>query len=130
MDRSHMPNRAAADVLADESAIVWIPGFEPGKHRYVREAIHSHASRRRGPLRWSGRVVGWTELAPDAERTDLGFFRRVFWLAEHDPYEAGGGAPCEAVDPMTVVPGRPGRLTEMAWGKPFKKDAEEQGARR
>lgn len=109
------PHDDFAHMIEREAQIVWRPDFDPHAHRYVREVIYQHADRRRGRLRWNGHEVGWSELRPDARRHGMFFVRRVFWLAAHDPYE-GRGAPIEAVDPLTLTPGKPGELTERAWG--------------
>ncbi|HEX8913558.1 MAG TPA: DUF6009 family protein [Humisphaera sp.] len=113
-----VPHAERAAAMADEARVVWAPGFDPASARYVREVVSEHEGRRVGRVRWNGREVGWTELRPGAPRRGSFFHRRVFWLAAHDPYE-GSGAPVEAVDPLTVAPGRPGVLTERAWGRPF-----------
>jgi hypothetical protein len=58
------------------------------------------------------KVVGWSNLKPNAPSISRGTFeRRVFWLKDYDPYE-NGGCPAEAVDPLTVLPGKPGKVTD------------------
>ena len=102
--------------LAWEARIVWLRPVET-LPRYVREIVHQiprrvGISRRRHPG-----IVGYSELRPEAPADFPGVFsRRVFWLADHDPYE-GGGAPCEAVDPLTVAPGVAGKNTDRAFGR-------------
>lgn len=111
--------------LAHESDIHWLaPTCQ--LPRYVRETVFQFCARRRGPIRWSGRVVGWSNLSPAAKSHNGSFTRRVFWLTQDDPYGGGSGrgAPVEAVDPFTVVPGVSGRMTSRAWGAPI-----EQGDR-
>lgn len=108
-----IPHASYEHELRHEERIVWLPGFDPRKWRYVREAVYPYADRRRGRLKWNGREVGWSELRSDAPRIRSCFWRRVFWLASHDPYEGRGG-PIEAVDPLTVAPGKLGERNERA----------------
>jgi hypothetical protein len=122
-----VPHRDRAAAMAAEARVVWATGFDPSSARYVREVVCEHEHRRVGRVRWNGREVGWTELRPEARRRGFFFVRRVFWLAAHDPYD-GSGAPVEAVDPLTVAPGRPGELTERAWGRPFRSASAPAGA--
>lgn len=118
------PHTDDAKDLQGEEAIHWVPGFDPAGVRYVRETVQLWCPRRRGPMRWQGfRVVGWSNLAHDAPNSrGSGYFaRRVFWLKDYDapapgPYGASG-APSEGVDPLTIFPGKPGDLTERAWGR-------------
>ena len=109
----------AAD-LADEAGIVWeTPDGLPPQCRYVRELLDGfqHFRQRIGGYRGPGQRVGYAVLSKAAPSRRCGYFtRRVFWLASHDPY-ASGGAPCEAVDPLTVFSGVPGWLTRRARGE-------------
>ena len=106
------------ETICNETRIVW--DEDVSSLDYVREGIYAVAGyRRRGPVRTPGRRVGYAEVS----RNEGGpvIHRRIFWLAEHDrDSEPDGcyasGAPSEAVDPRTVRPGVPGRLTERAWG--------------
>ena len=108
-----------------EIGIVWEEDIS--KLRFVREDIDPWARWRQKPVRWSGagRRVGYSVLAKDAPN-NFGFpscfIRRVFWVrtAEFEDYKTG--APLKAVDPYTVAPGVPGRMTERAWGRPFEED--------
>lgn len=92
--------------LQYESRIVWLVPLDR-LPKYVRQSVQA-LPRRRG-LSWQkrhfllpGRIVGYSELRPDAPSDAPGeFVRRVFWLKSHDPY-GGGGAPAESVDPRTV----------------------------
>ncbi|MER5201485.1 DUF6009 family protein [Streptomyces sp. NPDC002755] len=103
--------------LADEVDVVWLE--DPANFDYVRQALDK-ATQRRGKPRYSrdGRLVGYTNLASDAEcDPDSGLFtRRTFFLLPHDrdsqptgDYEVG--APGEAVDPLTIRPGKTGAKT-------------------
>jgi hypothetical protein len=103
--------------LTGEVQVVWLE--DPERLDYVRQALDK-VNTRRGRPRYDrdGRLVGYTELAPDAERDpDSGFFtRRTFFLLPHDrdsdptgDYEVG--APGEAVDPSTIEPGKVGAKT-------------------
>ncbi|WP_086799996.1 DUF6009 family protein [Streptomyces caniscabiei] len=103
--------------LTDEVEVVWLE--DPAHLDYVRQALDK-VSQRRGRPRYSrdGRLVGYTNLAPNAERDpDSGLFaRRAFFLLPHDrdsdptgDYEVG--APGEAVDPRTIEPGKTGAKT-------------------
>jgi hypothetical protein len=105
----------AGDGLRHEARIVWLRPLE-ALPRYVRE-VEYEIPRRVGISR--GRhpgVVGYAELRPDAPAVLPGTFRRrVFTVAPWDPY-AGGGCPCEGVDPRTVRPGVWGVQTPRAVG--------------
>ena len=101
--------------LCHESRIVWLRPLAE-LPRYVRQAVYILA-RRVGINRstYPG-AVGYAELAASARSIHPGQFeRRVFWLKSHDPYD-GGGAPCEAVDPLTVSAGVAGVRTDRACG--------------
>jgi hypothetical protein len=107
----------------EEDGIVW--EIDISRADYVREWIVPAATRRR-PIAWRGPGcrVGYSVLRPDADSGGYPrqFFRRVFWLKDCDRYyQPNGtyrtGAPMEAVDPLTVAPGVPGRLTARDWGK-------------
>jgi hypothetical protein len=111
-----------------EVAIVWDADFTPSKHRYIRETVSGYESRRSGRIRHDGfRVVGWSVIKHWVSGSESSghkgmFRRRVFWLKDYDatgPY-AGCGAPVEGVDPLLIEAGRPGVMTERAWGGPFK----------
>jgi hypothetical protein len=107
--------------LSHESRIVWLEDI--GRLDYVRAAVYLLPFRARKPGRrnYPGRLVGFAALRPETPGYGGRFWRRLFWLDEHDrdsgggPYLAGG-APCEAVDPRTVAPGVPGAMTARAWG--------------
>ncbi|MEW2426248.1 DUF6009 family protein [Streptomyces sp. NPDC017943] len=103
--------------LVYERRVVWLEC--PDGLDYVRQTLDK-GPRRTGRPRYArdGRLVGYAELAPDAEACpDSGFYRRrIFFLLPHDrPNEPDGpyrvGAPGEAVDPRTVRPGRVGCKT-------------------
>jgi hypothetical protein len=109
-------------LLRSEERIVWTE--EPKKFDYVREIIVPHRCRRGAVYlgaTYNGRIVGYAELRPDAQRFDeSGFLRRVFTLTPGDrdsqprgPYKKG--TPSEAIDPRTVAPGVPGKMTDRAW---------------
>jgi len=107
----------------NEDRIVWL---EPVDNLdYVRVSSVSAGTRNRSVGRhfaYDGRLVGYAILRPDAPNVLPGTFgRRIFWLARHDrdsqpdgPYLHG--CPTEAVDPATVAPNQPGRITDRAWG--------------
>jgi hypothetical protein len=115
-----VPHAEWAEAMRKEERVEWAAGFDPASFRYVRETVSRDEPRRRGrPARHREfRVVGWTNLRGDARNNGAaGYFtRRVFWVKPYDPYP-GSGAPSEAVDPLTVAPGAPGRLTRRAWGR-------------
>ncbi|MER6076560.1 DUF6009 family protein [Streptomyces sp. NPDC001817] len=103
--------------LTGEVEVVWVES--PENLDYVRQALDK-VNTRRGRPRYDrdGRLVGYTNLAMDAERDpDSGLFaRRTFFLLPHDrdsdptgDYEIG--APGEAIDPRTIKPGRVGAKT-------------------
>ena len=101
--------------ITHEVAIVW--DVNPYELDWVRET-RTTASTRRGPIRCPGRI-GYSILGPDAPNAGYArmFHRRVFWLKPHDRGASSDsgyqvGAPVEAVDPTTVAPGIPGRVTE------------------
>ncbi|MHC4371486.1 MAG: DUF6009 family protein [Planctomycetota bacterium] len=114
-----MPMWMSKEALDAESEIVWKENIDCLD--YVRESV-LRRNRRRGPIAcpWSGRIVGYAELAKNKGGPG-GFFRRVFWLKPHDrDSDPDGvyatGCPMEAVDPQTLAPGWAGRLTDRAWG--------------
>lgn len=105
----------------DEEQIAWL--VDPMSLRYVRSDVREIFSRRKGKppaeLLPPGKLVGYSELRKDAPHNRVGpmnFTRRLFWVEDHDPYD-GGGAPIEAVDPLTVAPGVWGWVTDRAWGR-------------
>ncbi|MFD7616062.1 DUF6009 family protein [Streptomyces sp. NPDC059802] len=111
--------------LTAETDIVWLLPIDTLD--YVRESLDI-TKRRSGkpPYHGHGRLVGYANLHPSTRATrDSGRYdRRIFWLLPTDrsedqdsPYTVG--APLEAVDPRTVRPGEPGRLSERAWGGPL-----------
>ncbi|MEV7930565.1 DUF6009 family protein [Kitasatospora sp. NPDC088779] len=118
------PTRLLPAQVAAETDIVWLEPVDDLP--YVRESLYITKRRRgRPPYHGTGRLVGYADLDPAATATrDSGRFdRRIFVLQPTDrgqcpdtPYTTY--APLEAVDPHTVAPGRPGRLTERAWGSP------------
>jgi hypothetical protein len=110
------------EYLRDEAEIVWLR--DPATMDYVRETLL--ISRR--PLSrlrryGGGHIVGYAVLVPRRKRRHDVVMQRIFWLKPYDRPNGGStfrtGAPCEAVDPLTVRPGVPGRLTERAWGRPL-----------
>jgi len=95
-------------LLNDEVEIEWIPGFDPRRTRYVRQAMRELEPSPRGKPRCARypngcRVVGWAnQKRRPANMGVPGLFkRRIFYLKRHDPYP-DGGLPLEAVDPLTV----------------------------
>lgn len=115
------PERLDRRQVEHEERIVWVE--DPGEYDYVRESV-VRSARRRGRLVYpSFKTVGYAELSPSAPskgRTGR-FERRVFWVKPYDRSAMPDGsyswtAPAEAVDPRTVAPGVPGRLTNRAWG--------------
>ena len=106
-----------------EAAIVW--SVDPSDLDYVR-VWEVWSARRHGAPRWrfkSFELLGWADLGPGARTFGGRFVRRVFYLKPHDrrPGNPGEyyrvGAPCEAVDPRTLAPNRPGFKTSRAWGR-------------
>lgn len=101
------------DALAGEVRISWAADAHPETvGPYLREGVVplAHRSRRPGRRHVPGRLVAWAELRPSARSSsiDRHFRRRVWWLAEHDPY-LDGGCPAEAVDPCSIRPGHESR---------------------
>jgi len=108
-----------AGELRHEAGIVWLENI--GDLDYVRESLTWVRTRERRPLWPPGRLVGYAVLDSRAPSHEREFLRRVFWLKVYDR-DSGNpvystGAPVEAVDPRTVRPGVPGRLTTRAWGR-------------
>ncbi len=109
-------------MIANEEEIVWLEDI--GRLPYVREIEYAYANTRKQPIRWtgSGRVVGYSTLRPDARSQTPGYFvRRIFLIQPHDRSENpdgvyATGCPVEGVDPLTVHPDIPGRITRRAWG--------------
>jgi hypothetical protein len=108
---------------APEWRIVWVEDIS--RLDYVRESNYdTFSSRARRPAKrdYPGRLVGYSELKPEAEPEAPGYFRRrVFWLKDYDrDSEPGGvyrtGTPSEAVDPRTVAPNVRGHQTARSWG--------------
>lgn len=103
------------DELTSEVQVVWVDGHHPEMvGHYVRESTRLLPFRRRRPgrRRHPGRMVAYSTLRPDAEALQapggwLGFRRRIWWLAGHDPYDEG--SPVEGVDPCSIRPGHPSR---------------------
>jgi hypothetical protein len=112
-------------LLKHEVEIVWEE--DPDDFDYVRERLDTYPNRRRiKKWRGAGRRVGYSVVALDApsERGlwgPLGFYRREFFVLDHDrDSEPGGcygsvGCPIEGVDPRTVRPGVPGEQNDRAW---------------
>lgn len=119
------PTRLQPAQLTDELDIVWLLPLDDLD--YVREGLDITKRRAGRPAyHGRGRLVGYANLRPGALATrDSGRFdRRTFWLLPHDRAESPDTeyrthAPLEAVDPRTVLPRLPGRLTERAWGSPL-----------
>ncbi|MFJ1662296.1 DUF6009 family protein [Streptomyces anthocyanicus] len=111
--------------LTDELDIVWLVQLDGLD--YVREGLDITKRRAGRPAyHGRGRLVGYADLHPATTATrDSGRFdRRTFWLLPHDRGESPDTdyrthAPLEAVDPRTVLPRVPGRLTARAWGSPL-----------
>lgn len=114
------------DGSTDELEIKWI--MDISKIDYVREGVVYCSRRKAKPKCSHPALVGYAILKPEAKGISPGIFkRRYFWLAEHDRYYYPEGvyktgAPSEAVDPRTVVPGRAGEVTERVIGKTFDKE--------
>lgn len=117
--------RLRPEQLSDESEIVWTVPIDDLD--YVRESLDI-TKRRSGkpPYHKPGRLVGYANLDPSTTATrDSGRYdRRTFWLLPRDRSESTDSpyttyAPLEAIDPRTVAPGHPGRLTPRAWGGPL-----------
>jgi hypothetical protein len=127
---SGRPREARGANLADEAEIVWEE--DPSNFDYVREYALTTCGRKR-IAKWTGegRRVGYAVLRPDAPHDfhfPGRFTRRIFFLKDHDrDSQPNGlyntGAPCEAVDPRTISPGVPGRLTTRAWAERLDKSA-------
>jgi|SRR6185437_8083545 len=104
--------------LADEREIVWCD--DPKQYRYVR-AVEAHLANRirpPGKQKYSGRLIGYATLKPDARGTMGIFSRRIFILFPRDwpnpgPYQSPG-VPSEGVDPLTLRPGYAGEATSRA----------------
>lgn len=98
--------------LTGEVEVVWLES--PENLDYVRQALDK-VNTRRGKPRYDrdGRLVGYTNLAQDAERDpDSGLFpRRTFFLLPHDRDSAPTG------DYEVGAPGRPSILVPSSRGK-------------
>jgi hypothetical protein len=111
--------------LAHEEAVRW--RIDPDRLPYVRES-HAHTERPTGPPddvmgNAVGELLGWTDLAEDAEPDRYGcHLRRRFWRKDYDRGAlADDGTyaherPAEAVDPRRVRPGRSERFGP--WDEP------------
>ncbi len=102
--RGPVAERDAA--LLHEHEIVWLRPVEE-LPRYVREAyVPAESPYFVDPDELTARgVVGYAETSPEL-RYAAGaprILRRIFWLKACDPYD--DGAPVDAVDPLTVLPG-------------------------
>jgi hypothetical protein len=114
----------ADDEIAQEAELVWLEDITALD--YVRQSLDRLPNRRGRPAyHRDGRMVGYARLEPDAKPSKASgtFRRRVFWLLPHDrDTDRTGlyatGAPAEAVDPRTLVPGSRGRKTERSEGGP------------
>lgn len=116
------------DLLKHEVSIIWEE--DPRRLDYVREKLDMYPNRRRiRKWRGGGRRVGYSVVGPGAPNERgfwggwMGFYRREFFLEEHDRacdpagvYETG--CPVEGVDPLTVRPGVAGVQNDRAWGAP------------
>jgi hypothetical protein len=110
--------------IQDEEKIVWLEDIS--RLDYVRQVLVDcpNQQRRPGKRFFPGRPVGYSVLKPDACGRWHMFRRRLFWLKDYDR-DSGDpcyrvGAPTEAVDPQTVAPGVPGRITDRAWGPGYR----------
>ncbi|WP_089107635.1 DUF6009 family protein [Streptomyces hyaluromycini] len=112
----------AEDEIDHEIDFVWLEDIS--RLDYVRQSLDRLPTRRGRPAyHRDGRMVGYALLGRGAKpsRSSGTFRRRVFWLLPHDrDTEPEGlyatGAPAEAVDPRTLMPGSKGRKTELSEG--------------
>jgi len=85
--------------LEHEKDIVWLD--DRSKYPHLREAPHYPIrGRTKKPSKGDvpGKLIAYATLKPTAKAENPGMFvRRLFYVAAHDPYPAGG--PVEAVDP-------------------------------
>ncbi|MFF3941638.1 DUF6009 family protein [Streptomyces phaeofaciens] len=117
------------DEIGHEADLVWLEDIRGLD--YVRQSLDRLPTRRGRPAyHRDGRMVGYAQLGPDAKpsRSSGTFRRRVFWLLPHDrDSDPKGlyatGAPAEAVDPRTVVPGGKGHKTQRSEGGPLSSEA-------
>lgn len=113
-------------MAAHEVEIIWEEDIS--RLRYVRERVEICTTRCHSiPYHGSGRRVGYSVLGPDAPSSFKGkrlFYRRLFFLAYDDegvdgkadgPYGLDD-CPYEAIDPLSVVPGKDGEQNARAWG--------------
>ena len=102
--RSPVAERDAA--LLHEHEIVWLRPIEE-LPRYVREAyVPAESPYFVDPDELTARgVVGYAETSPELRYLAGAprILRRIFWLKTCDPYD--DGAPVDAVNPLTVLPG-------------------------
>ncbi|MFF4369399.1 DUF6009 family protein [Streptomyces sp. NPDC001594] len=113
-----------AHQIAQECRLVWLEDISALD--YVRQSLERLPNRQgKPPYHRDGRMVGYAVLGPDARpsRASGTFLRRVFWLLPHDRDQQPDGSyafssPSEAVDPRTLVPGKPGRRTQRSAGPP------------
>ncbi|MFJ8888498.1 DUF6009 family protein [Streptomyces sp. NPDC102402] len=108
--------------IRDEHELVWLENVE--ELDYVRQSLDRLPTRRGKPAyHRDGRMIGYAQLSPQAKasRSSGTFRRRVFWLLPHDrDNDPEGlyatGAPAEAVDPRTLMPGAKGSKTQRSKG--------------
>lgn len=95
--------------LDQEVEIHWSDDFDLEELDFVREFITESASfrQRKWKMDVPGEVVGYSILSEDAENVGNNgmFARRIFFLKDQD---GDGNLPLEAVDPLSVEPGKPG----------------------
>lgn len=107
-----------------ETRIVWLRPKD--NYEYLREGIWHCGQRVRFPLKqcdpakWTdggplSHLVAYAVVDIRVPRDECGYFlRRYWWVKGYDRFEGHGncrgfwyrtGAPCEAVDVMTIIPG-------------------------
>lgn len=119
------PGCGSLNPLEFENQIVWLDA-EARSLPYVRENLVYCGTRQGTPAGFSSkdaldrgeRLVAFSTLAPEAPRfNECGFLRRVFTLRPQDTdakrVRARTQAPCGAVDPKTLAPGRQGDCAKL-----------------
>lgn len=89
-----------------EEEIIWLDPTAR-ERPYLRESTYKFNTRMRPPRKELKRFLAYATLRPEARSEHYQFERRVWHLMPHDPYPSG--CPTEAVDPASIVAGKPSR---------------------
>jgi hypothetical protein len=93
--------------LRSEADIVWVCG-RPEDYPYLREFTAKAGSRARRLSRFSGSLVAYATLTPNAPNVSPGIFERRVWTFQAGDRETrdGGRCPMQAVRPRSIQAGR------------------------